>query len=67
MKEILIVDFLCVFTFPLTYLLLQFHIHFSGNAEGLAESSEIPSILEYILLISFKQKEMDQNKKVCNS
>lgn len=48
MKEILIVHFICVFFHALLlplHLTGQFHVHFPGNAEGLAESSEVPSIL----------------------
>jgi len=60
---------LCVF--PSLLFLLHFtggfHLHFPGNAEGLRESSELSSRLQYSFLISFKQKEVDQSKKVCNS
>lgn len=69
MKEILIVHFFCVFPSLLFLLHLtgRSHILFPGNAEGLAESSELSSRLQYNFLISLKQKEVDQNEKVCNS
>lgn len=60
---------LCIFPSLLFLLRLtrRFHVHFPGNAEGSAESSKLCSRLEYNFLISLKQKEADQNEKVCNS